>query len=135
MKNPITLSDIFTLSFDAEKRLWPYITHQVLSFILEAPEFYLSTYNNQKSDVLQPPQPIHKLPHGKENATLQFLLGSVNIPEASYVDNLCLIIEFLRQVKWETLAQHMLMALKKLIAWCGDQLTIDRLQGLFRYQA
>ncbi|PBK71762.1 hypothetical protein ARMSODRAFT_1016752 [Armillaria solidipes] len=116
MKNPITLSNIFLLSFDAKKRLWPYITHRVLSFILEVPEFDLSTYSDQTSSELQPPQSIHKLPHGKENATLQFLLGSVNIPEASYEDP---------SPNYRVPSS----------GECGDQLTIDRLWGLFHYRA
>ncbi|KAJ7574764.1 hypothetical protein C8J56DRAFT_1007882 [Mycena floridula] len=66
---------------------------------------------------------------------MQYMLGSVNIAEASYEDNLRLIKEWLQQLNLYNLAAQIKLALEMIIAFCGDQLTIDRLRGLFRLRA
>ncbi|KAL4075287.1 hypothetical protein V8B97DRAFT_2022281 [Scleroderma yunnanense] len=64
-----------------------YTTYYVLQFLLDAPEFQLSTYPYQHSPLLQPPHPVHAIPHGPEHIPLQYLLGSINVAEVSYADN------------------------------------------------
>jgi hypothetical protein len=77
----------------------------------------------------------HQLPVGGEHTTLQYLLGTVNIPEATYEDNDRLISEWFRQLGWANPVQKMKIAVQKIIFWIGDQLTMDRLRGLFKARA
>jgi hypothetical protein len=66
---------------------------------------------------------------------LQYLLGSVDIPEAAYEDNARLIIEWLRQLKLDDPELQKKIGLERIMAWVGDQLTVDRLRNLFRFRA
>jgi len=102
---------------------------------LESPEFDYKSYVGKGSTVLQPPPPVDQLPHGPENVTLQYLLGSVNIPEASYEDNERLMEEWFKQLGWDNPGERMKVAMQKVVAWIGDQLTVDRLRGLFKFRA
>lgn len=67
--------------------------------------------------------------------TLQYLLGTVNIPEASYEDNSRLVKEWLHQLRVEGAKMQKKIGLEQVIAWAGDQLTIDRLRNLFKFRA
>jgi hypothetical protein len=66
---------------------------------------------------------------------LQYLLGTVNIPEASDADNDRLLKEWFRQIGWGDVSERMKVVMKKVVAWIGDQLTVDRLRGLFKFCA
>ena len=74
------------------------MVYHALRFLLDSPEFQLQTYAHRDSPLLQPPTPVHALPHGPEHVTLQYLLGSINIPEVSYADNERVVEELLRQL-------------------------------------
>jgi hypothetical protein len=135
LKNPLTPLNILDLANEAYPRIYTHTKYQVLRILLDAPAFDFSTYEYRGSPHLQPPAPIHQLPCGKEHITLQFLLGTVNIPEASYEDNSCLIKEWLSQLKLDSPEMQQHLGLKKLIVWVGDQLTVDRLRNLFKFRA
>lgn len=62
--------------------------------LLECPEFDFTSYKYMSSEILKKPPAVDELPCGKDHITLQYLLGSVNIPEASYEDNSRLIKEW-----------------------------------------
>jgi hypothetical protein len=62
-------------------------------------------------------------------------LGTVNIPEASYEDHDRLMEEWFKQIGWGEVSERMKIAMKKVVAWIGDQLTVDRLRGLFKFRA
>jgi len=132
MKNPLTTLEIFDLGQIAEPRIQKQMVYQVLQFLLDTPEFQLSSYQHRNSSLLLPPDPVHALPHGKEHITLQYLLGSVNIPEVSYADNERLVDEWLRQLGIDNPEQRQRLK-DMVIAWVGDQLTVDRLRGLFKF--
>jgi len=66
---------------------------------------------------------------------LQYLLGTVNIAEASYEDNYRLVSEWFSQLGWDTTVKQMEVTLKKVVAWIGDQLTMSHLHGLFNFHA
>ncbi|KAJ7789722.1 hypothetical protein B0H14DRAFT_3161922 [Mycena olivaceomarginata] len=70
-----------------------------------------------------------------DHTVLQYLLGTVNIPEASYEDNSRLIIEWLRQLKLGGIESQKKIGLDQVMAWVGDQLTVDRLRNLFKFRA
>ncbi|KIL55562.1 hypothetical protein M378DRAFT_113742 [Amanita muscaria Koide BX008] len=135
LKNPLTPLDILILSQKSYPRIHSHTKYQVLQVLLEASDFELPTYAHRGSALLQPPEPVHQLPCGKDHITLQFLLGTVNIPEASYEDNSRLIKEWLSQLKLDSPDMQKKLGLERLIAWVGDQLTVDRLRNLFKFRA
>jgi hypothetical protein len=135
LKNPLNMLDIMDLAAESYPRLQRHIVYQVLRFLLEAPEFNLATYRNKDSAVFEPPPPVNQLPTGRDSITLQYLLGTVDIPEASYEDHSRLIKEWFRQLDMDGLKTQEKIGLKKVIAWVGDQLTVDRLRNLFKFRA
>ncbi|KAF7980087.1 hypothetical protein HWV62_39892 [Athelia sp. TMB] len=135
MMNPLTELDISDIADESYHRVVERITYQVLSFLLRSPEFDLQTYVHKDSPALEPPPPVKGLPSGRDNTTLIYLLGTVNIPEASYEDHDRLIEEWYKQIKWDTMSKQVEVATKKILAWIGDQLTVDRLRGLFKFRA
>jgi hypothetical protein len=135
MKNPLTPLDIIDISLEAHPQIQAHTTHHVLCFLLESPEFDLQTYPGKDSAALKPPPPVDQLPSGPDHVTHQYMLGTVNIPEASYEDHEHLLEEWCQQLGWGSLDAKKKAALEKFVAWVGDQLTIDWLHGLFKFQA
>ncbi|KAJ7114321.1 hypothetical protein C8R44DRAFT_710147 [Mycena epipterygia] len=135
MRNPLTGADIFKISLAADTRRLPHIIFLILHYLFESPDFDFSTYSEKNDPLLQKPSPIRQLPCGREHITLQYLLGTLNIPEASYEDNARLIIEWLRQLKADHPDAQKKLGLEQIMAWIGDQLTVDRLRNLFRFRA
>jgi hypothetical protein len=127
MLNPLTELDILDLADRSFPRIKAHAVYQVLRLLLENPEFDYKRYIGKRSTVLQPPPPVDQLLYGPENITLQYLLGSVNIPEASYEDNERLMEEWFKQLGWDNPGEWMKVAMRKVVAWIGDQLTVDRL--------
>ncbi|KAJ7700589.1 hypothetical protein B0H14DRAFT_3904294 [Mycena olivaceomarginata] len=135
MKNPLTAKDIFKVSRLADSRRTPHIIFLILHYVFTSPEFDFSTYSGRDHALLQKPAPIRQLPVGKDEITLQYLLGTLNIPEASYEDNARLIIEWLKQLDYSAPDAQKKLGLEQVMAWIGDQLTVDRLRNLFRFRA
>ncbi|KAJ7591505.1 hypothetical protein C8J56DRAFT_1003957 [Mycena floridula] len=135
IREPLTPLKIFILGNQTYPRIRSQMVYQVLQFLFDAPEFGFSTYKGRDSELFLPPPPSRQLPHGPDHIASQFLLGSVNIPEASYHDHLQLIKEWLTQMGLGSVADKVMIALEKIIAFCGDQLTIDRLRGLFKFRS
>ncbi|KAF4611552.1 hypothetical protein D9613_004492 [Agrocybe pediades] len=135
LENPLTTNDILDLATRSAPRLQQHTEYHALRILLAASEFNFATYSEKDSEELQPPPPINQLPCGAENRTLQYLLGSVGTPEASYEDHQKLIIEWLRQLGMDNEQERQRLASEIIIAWCGDQLTIDRLRGLYKLHA
>ncbi|KAJ6565956.1 hypothetical protein DFH09DRAFT_919327 [Mycena vulgaris] len=135
MKNPLTGAEIFKISILADTRRIPHIIFLILHYLFESPEFDFATYIGKDDPLLQKPSPIRQLPSGREHVTLQYLLGTLNIPEASYEDNSRLIVEWLRQLHFNLPEAQQKLGLEQVMAWIGDQLTVDRLRSLFRFRA
>lgn len=133
--NPISELDIIDLANASYPRIEAHATYRVLRFLLESPQFDLKTYSGKESSALDAPPPVDQLPSGSDNITLQYLLGTVNIPEVSYEDNVRLMEEWFDQIGWRTKSERMKVAMKRVVAWIGDQLTVDRLRGLFKFRA
>ncbi|KAJ7199391.1 hypothetical protein GGX14DRAFT_572773 [Mycena pura] len=133
MKNPLSGADIFKIAILADERRLPHITFLILRYLLDSPDF--TTYFGKDDPLLQRPPGIRELPFGKDHVTLQYLLGTLDIPEASYEDNARLIIEWLRQLKFDSPNAQQKLGLEQIIACVGDQLTVDRLRNLFRFRA
>ncbi|KAK7012455.1 hypothetical protein R3P38DRAFT_3019300, partial [Favolaschia claudopus] len=135
MANPLDAFDIYELSELADSRRYPHIIHLILRYLLDAPDFDFTTYDGQDSAILEKPPFLNQLPFGKEHITLQYLLGTVDIPEASYEDNSKLINEWLRQLGLDSPERQKKIGLEQVMAWVGDQLTVDRLRNLYRFRA
>jgi hypothetical protein len=133
--NPLMEMDILDPTDQSYPHIQQYAIYQVLQFLLESPEFDYQTYSGKGSITLNAPPPVNQLPSGKEHITLQYLLGTVNIPEASYEDNNRLIEEWFKQIGWNNVSKRMKVAMRKVVAWVGDQLTMDRLRELFKFHA
>lgn len=131
-KNTLTKLKILDLA----KELFPHVEkhteYKVLRFLLESPEFSVKKYDMQKHDLLQPPEPMEQLPYGPENQGMQYLLGSVPIPEASYEANVRLINEWFEQLGWDSPEEKRRIAEMGFVAWIGNRLTIDCLWGIFQ---
>ena len=135
MVNPLTELEIFDLANSTYPTIQQHMTYHILCFLLDSPEFDLKTYQHKKDDRLKAPAPVNQLPCGPEHTTLQYLLGTVGIAEVSYEDNSRLINEWFNQLGWDTIAKCIKVSVEKIVAWVGDQLTMDRLRCLFKYCA
>lgn len=135
LEDPLTEFDILDLAYKSYPRIEDQMIYQTLRFILESPEFDYKTYMGKDSPALQQPTPSRQLPSGPDSITLQYLLGTVDIPEASYEDNDRLLEEWFKQIGWGKVTEKMRVAMQKVVAWIGDQLTVDRLRGLFKFRA
>lgn len=125
LKNPLTLLDVTDLTYKSFPIINSHMVYHVLHFLLNAPEFDFQTYESNDSQALLPPPPIHQLPSGHDHITLQYLLGTVNIPEASYDDNSQLIKEWLHRLHLDAKDVQIKLGLEKVLAWVSDQLTLD----------
>ncbi|KDQ49210.1 hypothetical protein JAAARDRAFT_716162 [Jaapia argillacea MUCL 33604] len=124
--------DIFEMSYQSYPPLVKQMTYQVLRFLIESPEFDFGTYHDRDDPLLQPAPPMRALPCGEEHITLQYMLGTVEITEAAYEGNDRLIDEWFRQLGMSSMEEWKRTGLERIIPWIGDQLTVDRLQGLYR---
>ncbi|KAJ7886060.1 hypothetical protein B0H13DRAFT_2235222 [Mycena leptocephala] len=135
MAHPLNAFEIFEIFEIADKRRHPHTIYLILRYLLESPDFDFPTYDRRDHQLLQPPAAVRQLPFGKEHIVLQYLLGSVKIPEASYEDNANLIREWLRQLALDSPEHQKKLSYEEVMAWVGDQLTVDRLRNLFRFRA
>ncbi|KAM6496624.1 hypothetical protein JOM56_007097 [Amanita muscaria] len=133
LKTPLTSLDILKLAEESYPCIHTHAKYHVLRFLLDSPAFDRRSYTHHDSDLLNPPTPVDLLPSGPNHITLQFLLGTVNIPEASYEDNSRLINEWLHQLNLDSPEMKKKLGLEKLVTWVGDQLTVDRLRNLFKF--
>ncbi|KAJ7670870.1 hypothetical protein DFH06DRAFT_1370098 [Mycena polygramma] len=134
LRNPLTALEIFEISEASDSRRQANTVFIVLKTLFDSPEFDFESYSQNDHPILQRPA-VHDLPCGPEHVVLQYLLGTVNIPEASYEDNSRLIIEWLKQLKLGGKQLQKKIGLERVIAWVGDQLTVDRLRNLFKFRA
>lgn len=133
LKQPLTALDILKIAQESFPRIHKQASYHVLRFLVDSPEFDSKLYDPKMRAQLVPPPPIYELPCGEEHITLQYLLGTVNIPEASYEDNERLLKEWFKQLGLDNQEDRTKLGLEKVIAWVGDQLTVDRLRGLFLF--
>lgn len=135
-ENPIDPADIVELADDSWPRIERQMVDYVLRTLLDSPEFDLKSYPQHDSQAFSSPSPVEALPCGPDHVTLQYLLGSMDTKEQSYEDNDKVVAEILRQLGID---KNDLPRLKKLgeellMFWVGDQLTVDRLRGLWRFR-
>ena len=135
LKNPLTKLEIIQLALNSHTHIQEQTEYIVLRMLLESPDFNFKTYSGNESQILKAPPAMDPLPCGQDHITLQYLLGTVDILEASYEDNSRLISEWFRQLGWDSLTEQKKIATSRVVAFIGDQLTMDRLRGLFKFRA
>ncbi|KAJ6479073.1 hypothetical protein C8R45DRAFT_1156601 [Mycena sanguinolenta] len=104
----------------------------ILRQILDSPTF--KDYPSHGSAAFDAPAPVHKLPTGPDTAVRGFILHTVPYEEASYNGTIRCMLEWLRQLLLDTDDEQKCTALERIIAWLGDQLTVERLRGLWKYR-
>ncbi|KLO06378.1 hypothetical protein SCHPADRAFT_946131 [Schizopora paradoxa] len=136
IEKPLGCLDIFELEEVASKALHPHIVNQILRTLLESPEFDFKTYPHKDSHLFEAPIPLHPLPIRRPgDIPLQFLLRTVHQEETSYEGNDKLIEEWLRQLKLTSPEERRKLGTERMIPLVGDQLTVDRLRGLYKFRA
>ncbi|EGO01120.1 hypothetical protein SERLA73DRAFT_24599, partial [Serpula lacrymans var. lacrymans S7.3] len=109
--------------------------YHVLQWLITSPEFSFETYQHCNDSVFNPSAPVQRLPSGQQYITKQYMLGTVHIEEASYEGNEMLLGKWLSQLRLDSLDKQKKTGLERVIPWVGDQLTVERLRGLFRFCA
>jgi hypothetical protein len=106
--------------------------HRLLSVLLNHPEFL--DYAGRKDPVFAAPPPVDQLPSGPENTVRQYILGTAPIEEASYDGNDRARVEWFKQLHLDSDEEKIRTALERFLVWIGDQLTVERLRGLWKYR-
>lgn len=112
LHTPLTSLEIFQMANESAPRIETHSAYHVLRVLLDCPEFNFKTYKGRESAALAPPPPVNQLPSGPDHKTIQYLLGTVNIPEASYDDHNRLMEEFYKQFGWTTISERMKVGMK-----------------------
>lgn len=120
---------------EADERLRAQYIHQILLALLDSPEFHDYPTDKRKHRCILPPPPVHELTIGEDAQIQQYMLETAPIEEASYDGNDKVITEWFRQLKIDSEAEQKRTGLKRIIVCCGDQLTMDRLRGLYKYRS
>jgi hypothetical protein len=116
----------------ADERMEAQNSYFVLRLLLDSPEFV--DYNGHGAAALDPPPPVYKLPTGPENATRGCILGTESFEVSSYDGVVKAMLQFFRQLHLDSDDEQRKTALERIIAWLGDQLTVERLRGLWKYR-
>ncbi|KAJ6499887.1 hypothetical protein DFH09DRAFT_945039 [Mycena vulgaris] len=116
----------------ADDRMEAFDEYHVLLLLLNSPDF--SDYPYRSDRLLDPPAPVHQLEGGLENAIKMFILKTSTFEEASYEGTLNVMNDAFNQLLLNSQDEQERTALKRVIAWIGDQLTIERLRGLWKYR-
>ncbi|PPR01081.1 hypothetical protein CVT24_000392 [Panaeolus cyanescens] len=144
MKKPLTAADIMLLNDKSYPHIHRAMQYQVLrhGMLLESEDFDLGTYHDRDSPALKRPPFINQL--STENKTLQYLLGTVNIPEVSYDDSK-LVGEWLNQLRFRGTGKRRELSAEKMMPLQGrgllqafealkrKGLSTTRTQGLFHH--
>ncbi|KAL1670909.1 hypothetical protein EV122DRAFT_227347 [Schizophyllum commune] len=140
LSNPLTSLDILQLELDAAPRLAKEMVYEVLRVLIDMPEFNLQTYKHRNSPfntpLFAPPPDARTLPHSAEHITMQYMLETEGMPEASYEDQEKLIMVWLYQLELAKGKEgQKTLVLEQIIFWAGDQLTVECLRGLHTFRA
>lgn len=121
-------------NIDADARIEARNAHHILQVLLNSPEF--RDYYAKDDTRFTPPTPTHELPIGSTpDARIQpFILGTCNIEEASYDGTLKVMDEWFRQLHLNSSEEQCRTGRERIIPWLGDQLTVERLRGMWKYR-
>ncbi|KAF8316197.1 hypothetical protein F5887DRAFT_1066774 [Amanita rubescens] len=120
---------------ETEERWRAQYIHLILAVLLNSPEFQDYPAAHRKHTCLSAPPPVHELPAGEDYRNVQYMLETAPIEEASYDGNDKVIAEWFRQLRLDSDAEQKRTALHRVLVCCGDQLTMDRLRGLYKFRS
>lgn len=129
----LSAGDVFALEASAAPRLATRAFDTILQILLATPEFDMDSYKHHAHSALRPAARPGQLQVGPEPSVRQYMLDTVHLEEASYDGNDCVMHEWLRQLKLDTLDEQKRTGRERIIPWVGDQLTASRLRGLLRF--
>ncbi|KAJ7729258.1 hypothetical protein DFH07DRAFT_871405 [Mycena maculata] len=129
---PFDFSIVLYGNDEADDRLEAFNEHHVLQVLLNHPDFH--DYPHRTDPLFAPPPSVHQLLGGLENIIKMFLLKTSTHEEASYEGTLNMMSNSFKQLLLDTKDEQMCTAVERVIAWIGDQLTIERLRGLWKYR-
>ncbi|KAF8888597.1 hypothetical protein BD779DRAFT_1672261 [Infundibulicybe gibba] len=131
-KEPFAFEEVLKGNPDADRRMREQNIYLILSVLLDSPDF--QEYAHRDDPILQRPPPVHQLPHGKDHTIEQYILETAPIEEASYDGNDKVVEEWFRQLGLDSTDEKIRTGLERVLVWIGDQMTVDRLRGLWRYR-
>ncbi|KAJ7666120.1 hypothetical protein DFH06DRAFT_1185974 [Mycena polygramma] len=116
----------------ADDRIEAFNTSHVLRLLLDSPEFI--DYPHLTDAQFASPPAVHQLLGGDENIMRMFILKTSTFEEASYDGTLNVMNDTFAQLLLNSPEEQERTSLERVIAWVGDQLTIERLRGLWKYR-
>ncbi|KIK90934.1 hypothetical protein PAXRUDRAFT_105097, partial [Paxillus rubicundulus Ve08.2h10] len=130
-KTQFSYSEILYGDQETNTRLETRYIHHILSVLLNSHDFL--GYKHHDADILQQPPPVNELPCGSNHIIQQHIFKTQDQEEASYDRNDKAILGWFRQLGISSEEQLKKTGLEHLIVWFGDQLTAERLRGLWRH--
>ncbi|KAK6981185.1 hypothetical protein R3P38DRAFT_454586 [Favolaschia claudopus] len=79
---PLNAFNILEITENSNARRLSHTVHRVLKYLLKSPDVDITSYPHRDDSAIQRPPPVFKLECGPKHITLQYLLGTVDIPEA-----------------------------------------------------
>ncbi|KAJ6579011.1 hypothetical protein B0H10DRAFT_1750856, partial [Mycena sp. CBHHK59/15] len=116
----------------ADDRIEAFNIYHILQLLLTSSEF--TDYPHLADLRFTLPPAVHQLLGGLENIIKMFILRTSTYEEASYEGTLNVMNDLFAQLLLNSKDEQERTALKRVIAWIGDQLTIERLRGLWKYR-
>ncbi|KAJ7762556.1 hypothetical protein B0H16DRAFT_1807104 [Mycena metata] len=104
----------------------------VLRILLDSPDFF--DYAHRNDILFDTPIAIHQLLGTLENVIKMYILRTSTYEEASYEGTLNVMNDTFQQLLINSKDEQTRTALERVICWIGDQLTIERLRGLWKYR-
>lgn len=134
-KTPLTAPEIYKLSQMVAPSQFDRDVYHVLCYLVDSPDFDLAGYSHHNHPLFTPSSPVTQLPIGQVYATRQFMLGTEHIEEASYDGNDQVMQAIAHQLGLDSEEEMKKTGLERVIVWIGDQLTAERLRGLYKFRA
>ncbi|KAF8152132.1 hypothetical protein K438DRAFT_2079445 [Mycena galopus ATCC 62051] len=117
---------------EADAGLQAFDEHYVLRILLDSPDF--GGYSERKDPLLNPPAPVFQLQGGPENTVTGHILRASSLEGSTYEGTLKIIEDTFNQLHMNSTAEQKCTSSERVIAWIGDQLTIEHLRGLWKYR-
>ncbi|KAJ7817368.1 hypothetical protein B0H14DRAFT_2266321, partial [Mycena olivaceomarginata] len=117
---------------EADNQLEAFDQSHILQLLLNSPNF--SDYPHCSDPLPLPPPPVHQLQGELENRIKMFILKTSTFEESSYKGTLIVMDNAFQQLNLNSADKQICTSLERVIPWIGDQLTIERLHGLWKYR-
>lgn len=104
----------------------------VLHILLDSPEFTDYFEKHKENPAFAPPPSVFQLELGPDNIVEGFIGPTLDQEEASYDGTLKVMMLILCLLRIQSTEEQQKTGLQRFVVWLGDQLTADRLRGLWR---